>query len=116
MIVHSSNLAWAPKMGIRNGKGPARSADYLRPGDLGGVLAAGRTELEPGSTIGEHAHADSDELYLIVEGQGTGILNGERFPVAAGDLFVLKAGGSHGLENTSDAPLVLFGLLTRPDA
>jgi mannose-6-phosphate isomerase-like protein (cupin superfamily) len=116
MIVHSSDLAWAPKMGIRNGKGPARSADYLRPGDLAGVMSAGRTELEPGSSVGEHTHADSDELYLIVEGHGTGVLNGVRFPVAAGDLFVLKAGGSHGLENTSDAPLAFFGLLTRPGA
>jgi len=71
--------------------------------------------LEPGSSIGEHPHPNTDELYLIMEGHGTGILDGERFPVGPGDLFILKAGHSHGLVNDSGERLVLFGLLTRQD-
>jgi len=50
-----------------------------------------------------------------VEGRGTGLLNGERFPVGPGDLFLVKAGGSHGLINDSDGPLTFIGLLTRSD-
>ena len=42
-----------------------------------------------------------------------GLLNGERFPVGPGDLFLVKAGGSHGLINDSDDPLTFIGLLTQ---
>ena len=116
MIRRCEDLAWAPKTAIRGGVGPARGADYLKAGDMDGVLSAGRTVLEPGSSVGEHAHPNTEELYLILEGHGTGILDGARFPVGPGDLFVLKAGQSHGLVNDGPAPLVFFGLLTRQDA
>ena len=41
------------------------------------------------------------------------MLNGEQFPVAAGDFFLVKAGGSHGLINDSAEPLTFLGILTR---
>ena len=113
MIRRCAELAWAEKTAIRGGAGPARSADYLAMGEMDGVLSAGRTRLEPGSSVGEHAHPTTDELYLILEGHGTGILDGRRFPVGPGDLFLLKAGQTHGLENDGAEPLVFFGLVTR---
>jgi quercetin dioxygenase-like cupin family protein len=113
MIRRLADLAFEPREAIRGGAGPARCADYLRDGDMAGVVSAGRTVLAPGSSVGEHPHPVTEELYLILEGHGTGILEGRRFPVGPGDLFVLKAGQSHGLVNDSDAPLVFFGLLTR---
>jgi mannose-6-phosphate isomerase-like protein (cupin superfamily) len=116
MLRKGTELSWQAKMAIRGGQGPARSADYLAMGDMDGVLGAGRTTLEPGSSVGEHAHPNTEELYLILEGHGTGILDGERFPVGPGDLFVLKAGHSHGLVNEGTEPLVFFGLLTRQAA
>lgn len=115
MIRRCSDLPWQPKLAIRGGAGPAMSADYFGMGAMDGVLGAGRTMLEPGSSIGEHPHPNTDELYLILEGHGTGILDGERFPVAPGDLFILKAGHSHGLVNDSTERLVFFGLITRQD-
>lgn len=116
MIHRCSDLPMEPRLAIRGGTGPALSGDYFGQGAMDGVLAAGRTVLEPGSSIGEHPHPNTDELYLIMEGHGTGILDGERFPVGPGDLFILKAGHSHGLVNDSGERLVLFGLLTRQDA
>ncbi|BDU74032.1 cupin domain-containing protein [Mesoterricola silvestris] len=113
MIRRCSDLSMEPRLAIRGGSGPALSGDYFGMGAMDGVLSAGRTVLEPGSSIGEHPHPNTDELYLILEGRGTGILDGERFPVGPGDLFILKAGHSHGLVNDSDAPLAFFGLLTR---
>ena len=68
MIRTLAALAFAPKLNIRGGTGPARSADYLGGGEMAGLLGAGRTELEPGSSIGEHLHPASEELYLIVAG------------------------------------------------
>lgn len=113
MIRKSSDQVEEPKQSIRGGVGAARGVDLLRAGEMEGILSLGRTTLEPGSTIGEHAHPNTEDLYLILEGRGTGILNGEHFPVGVGDLFIVKAGGSHGLINDSDGPLTFLGVLTR---
>lgn len=113
MIRKLAELIHEPKQDMRGGSGPGSSADYLKLGDMDGVVGAGRTRLEPGSSIGEHPHPNTDELYLILEGHGQGVLNGARFDVGPGDLFVVKAGHTHGLINPSTAPLVFFAVLTR---
>ena len=112
MIRALAALTFTAKEHIRGGTGPARCADYLAKGEMAGVLSAGRTVLAPGSSVGEHAHPTTEELYLILEGRGTGVLDGASFPVAAGDLFLCKAGHSHGLVNDSDGPLTFLGLMT----
>ena len=113
MLRTFSGLVQETKTNIRGGQGAATSATYLELGDMDGVIAAGRTRLEPGASIGEHPHPNTDELYLIVEGRGTGVMNGASFPVGPGDLFLTKAGQSHGLINDSQAPLTFFAVLTR---
>ena len=65
--------------------------------------------LEPGAGIGNHPHPSHDELYLVVEGTGTGILDGERFASGSGDMYVLKAGQSHGIVNDSEQDRALHG-------
>ncbi len=112
MIRRQSDLVEEAKVNIRDGVGAARGVDFLQRGEMAGVLSMGRTTLEPGSTIGVHAHPNTEDLYVILEGRGTGILDGEHFPVSTGDLFLVKAGGSHGLINDSDGPLTFLGLLT----
>ena len=113
MIRKLADLVLEPKMNIRGGVGAAQGADYLKTGDMDGVVSLSRTTLEPGATIGEHSHPNTEDLYLILEGHGTGVLDGERFPVGPGDLFLVKAGGSHGLINDSEGSLTLLGMLTR---
>ena len=113
MILRQTDLAAERKLNIRGGVGAALDMGLLKAGDMAGVLSLGRVTLEPGSTIGEHAHPNTEDLYLILEGHGTGVLNGEPFPVGPGDLFLVKAGGSHGLNHDSVEPLTFLGLLTR---
>jgi len=113
MIRRQTDLVEEAKANIRGGLGAARGVAFLQQGEMAGVLSLGRTTLEPGATIGEHAHPNTEDLYLILEGRGIGVLDGVRFPVAAGDLFLVKAGGSHGLINDSESPLTFLGLLTR---
>jgi mannose-6-phosphate isomerase-like protein (cupin superfamily) len=113
MIRRHTELVVEAKANIRGGVGPASGVEFLKLGDMAGILSLGRTTLEPGSTIGEHAHPNTEDLYLILEGRGTGLLNGERFPVGPGDLFLVKAGGTHGLINDSEGPLTFLGVLVR---
>jgi mannose-6-phosphate isomerase-like protein (cupin superfamily) len=115
MIRRLSELPVEPKANIRGGVGSGRGVDLLKLGDMAGVLSLGRITLEPGASIGEHEHPNTEDLYLILEGRGTGLLDGERFPVGPGDLFLVKAGGRHGLVNDGDGPLTFIGLLTRSE-
>ncbi|MBK8792352.1 MAG: cupin domain-containing protein [Holophaga sp.] len=113
MIRRHASLMEESKVNIRGGHGAARGVDFLKDGEMSGIVSMGRTTLDPGSTIGEHAHPNTEDLYLILEGHGIGILNGERFPLGPGDLFLVKAGGTHGLINDSEDPLTFLGVLTR---
>ncbi len=108
-----AELKAQPKEGIRGGRGRASAVDYLRPDEMEGVLMASRITLEPGSSIGEHPHPETEELYLILEGRGTGYLDGEAFDVGPGDAWVCKAGQTHGLQNGLEGPLAFFAVLTR---
>ena len=112
MLKRTSTQPGEIREAIRGGRGRARWVEVLGPGDMNGVRATALLTLEPGASIGEHQHPDTEELYLVLEGVGTGVLDGERFPVGPGDAWVCRSGQSHGLEVGVDAPLRLLALLT----
>ncbi|MFI5617765.1 cupin domain-containing protein [Streptomyces sp. NPDC051567] len=62
----------------------------------------------PGSAIGLHRHGDDEEWYVLLEGTATMLLDGEEFPVSAGDIVVNRPFGEHGLRNDSSRDVRLF--------
>jgi len=48
-----------------------------------------------GTTVGNHYHASSDELVIIVRGSGELLLNGKWTPVKAGDIHMNPRGIVH---------------------
>ncbi|RPI80665.1 MAG: cupin domain-containing protein [Chloroflexi bacterium] len=66
------------------------------------------SELAPGTSIGYHTHGDNEEVYLILEGEGTMTVNGQSRKVVAGDVILNEPHWSHGLENNSSSVLKLF--------
>lgn len=111
-VRRTSRQEGEPREAIRGGRGRARWIEVLGPGEMRGVRAMALHELESGATIGEHLHTDSEEVYLVLAGEGVGLQDGERFPVGPGDAWVCRAGHSHGLEVAAHAPLRLLALLT----
>ena len=91
--------------------------------------------IPPGTTEGTHQHIGSEELYYIVEGQGTAYMGvaddpttepyptvarsvytlGSRackeLPVRPGSVLFTKSGGIHGIRNTVTAPLKFVAFL-----
>ena len=65
-----------------------------------------KTTLPPGATVGEHPHEGNEQFYLIVEGEGEVYLCGNTYPVKPWSIAMIKSGGSHGIKNTGDKPLV----------
>jgi mannose-6-phosphate isomerase-like protein (cupin superfamily) len=57
-------------------------------------------------SVGEHPHEGNEQFYLIIEGEGEVTLCGEQFPVKPWSIALIRSGGSHGIRNTGDVPLV----------
>ena len=61
--------------------------------------------LDPGASFGTHRHIDSEEIYLILDGEGEVWLDDERWTVGPGDVLTLHKGQSHGIEAARDGTL-----------
>jgi mannose-6-phosphate isomerase-like protein (cupin superfamily) len=72
-------------------------ADYKKAGN--GFKYIHDNMLEPGASIGEHAHKDDEELYVILWGRGVMKVDGVPQQVQAGDMCLTRAGHSHDLTN-----------------
>jgi mannose-6-phosphate isomerase-like protein (cupin superfamily) len=89
-----------------DGIGSVESSSVVEPNESEvGIQFMHDDILPPGATVGEHPHTDEEEIYFIVEGHGTLILDGREYPVAAGDVSLLRRGHSHGIKNSMDGPM-----------
>lgn len=93
-------------------------------GRIGGAIGLKRLGaqyyvVQPGkSAVPFHAHYANEELYFVLEGEGSYRLGSEAFPVKAGDFITAPAGGietAHQLTNTGDVPLRYIVFSTRND-
>lgn len=106
------NLSRLPLENVQahGGEGLIRFVRVADRGALvGGCNFIDLAELPPGTSIGPHTHAGSEEeFYLVLEGAGRMVRNGETFDVVAGDLIRNPPGGTHSLRNTGSGPLRIF--------
>lgn len=62
-----------------------------------------------GASIGMHTHqADNEELYIILAGSGTMLVEDTQKAVGPGDVIINPPGGTHGLRNDSEEDLTLI--------
>jgi quercetin dioxygenase-like cupin family protein len=64
--------------------------------------------LPPGTQFGRHIHDGSEELYVILKGHGTALLDDEEHAVGPGDYLMLRNQGCHGLRNDGTEPIELL--------
>ena len=72
--------------------------------------------LEPGKRgCPYHLHHAQEEMFIVLEGQGTFRVAGEMLPVKAGDVVFVPPGPAypHQMINTSDAPLKYLSISTK---
>ncbi|HUA44003.1 MAG TPA: cupin domain-containing protein [Solirubrobacteraceae bacterium] len=81
-----SHLLFAPEFGSRN-----VTVTWVRG--------------EPGSQQKVHAHRDSEQIYVIVRGRGTMIVEGEEREVEAGCAVLIPPLSHHAIRNTGAEPL-----------
>jgi mannose-6-phosphate isomerase-like protein (cupin superfamily) len=71
--------------------------------------------LPPGEDIGEERHAHVEQLLGVVAGSGRGVVNGQRFPLRAGDLLLARPGQRHNILNAGGEPLKLVTVYAPPN-
>lgn len=71
--------------------------------------------LKPNEDIGEEVHEIVDQFLRVEAGEGKVIMNGEEQLIQAGDAFVVPAGTTHNVLNTSaDNSLKLYTVYSPP--
>ena len=67
--------------------------------------------VDPGCSIGTHAHSQDAEYYYIVRGEGLFDDNGTEVRVRAGDICYTADGATHALKNHTQEPLEVIALV-----
>jgi len=71
--------------------------------------------LEPKEEIGTEVHEDNDQFFYFVKGQGTCIINCNKYDVSEGSAVVVPAGAYHNVINTmKNKPLKFFTIYSPP--
>lgn len=96
------------KTGAAPHNGPGRSTGYSFFEKAEGFKQVFRKRvLHPGAAIGYHLQKE-DEVYYVLSGTGLMQMNGQEFPVKAGDAILTRPGSSHGLKQTGKDDLALI--------
>ena len=94
---------------VQNGKGLCHIKHLT---DKEGLYGHGRmfahVTVDPGCSIGYHAHNHETEFYYIIKGEGVFNDDGKEVIVHAG---ATGYGQSHGLENKSSEPVEMIALI-----
>lgn len=97
---------------VGGGKGLARMKVLAAPEEMyQSARLFNAITLDPGCSIGYHAHEHETEFYYILSGEAVFNDNGTEVTLHAGDVTQTGYGQSHGMENRSDKPVELIALI-----
>jgi quercetin dioxygenase-like cupin family protein len=67
------------------------------------ALKADKITYHPGDTAAPHYHRDCEHVFIVLEGRGTLLVEGDRHEISAGDVALVEADEVHHFENPYDA-------------
>jgi mannose-6-phosphate isomerase-like protein (cupin superfamily) len=70
--------------------------------------------IPPGGEIGAETHPDTDQLLVIVDGEGQALLDGQLQPADEHNAVFVTAGTSHNIKNNGRKDLKLFTVYSPP--
>ncbi len=116
LIKRRAEMKTGPIEACHGGGGAVDWVEVLGPADLSGrgVKFIHDDVLPPGASVGLHKHADDEEYYYIVSGEGVMTLDDKAVEVQAGDITAVFPGGRHALHNTGLTDLRFIVICTNP--
>lgn len=99
---------------LRGGEGEILKKTLIAPEDSCGKFnMCAVLTLEPGCSIGEHAHAPDAEFCYLLEGELTIMDGGEEHIVHQGDAWICGDGDSHYTVNRSNGKAVFLAVVVK---
>jgi quercetin dioxygenase-like cupin family protein len=83
----------------------------LTNNDENGRLSAHLLRVMPGGEIVPHTH-EVLEVFYILSGNGSALVNGERQTATAGSVVIAPAGSEHGLKNDGNEIIELYAVFS----
>ena len=81
------------------------------------IKEIGLMTLKPGDSIGLHKHADNEDTYIILSGNGIFTdSKGDEYMVGANSVTIAVAGEAHALKNTGTEDLIFIDLIAKNHA
>lgn len=104
-VVHEDSLA-RTQPGPHGGAGPTTAYPFFADAE-GLPFVLRKRVLHKGAGIGLHPQ-HKDEIYYIVSGEGSYVLDGKQFDVRAGHALLTRPGSQHALQQRGEADLVVL--------
>lgn len=112
MVKSTEDMKVEQIVGLKGGKGSLTMMNFFEGVDfLGKGRLFGKTTMEPGNSVGYHAHSGDQEAYFILKGKALYNDNGEIRELTQGDLAICKDGESHSIEAIGDEALEYIALI-----
>jgi len=75
-----------------------------------------RVTIEPGAVSRRHAHAKSEQIWIVERGFGVLLMADDKeSELKAGDIVRTPPGETHGVRNTGSEPLVYLAITSPPE-
>lgn len=113
MLKKAEELTKEIKEGFRRGKGSVELTYLFKQDETYSKAAKliAKLTLQPGCSIGLHAHTEDEEIFYILKGNGQINDNGVERKVTVGDTVLTGGGETHSLENVGNKPLEVLATI-----
>lgn len=78
-------------------------------------MTCGHTTIYPTGTTTGHSHADMEEIYFILSGEGSMIVGEDEFPIKPGDALYVPPGQFHTTKQAGILPLTVLWMTCKVD-
>ncbi len=95
-VGHNAAIIWS-LLRPANVEGEKRDLNVLR-----GMQGIVKHALQPGKESDYHSHEDIEQVYYILKGNATMVIDEERYPVREGDVVYLPPQAMHRIVNDSE--------------
>ena len=101
-LIKKQNLTWFERFTYQKAV-PLTEKDFHQPRTQFQIV-----RFSPRSSIGEHWHKKTCELFFVESGRGTAVINEKNINLTSGDILLCEPGDHHAFNNPNDEDLVLL--------
>lgn len=111
MIKYKGDMNIIPKENVMGGTGAYTYTEMLSLEECPKTRIFGCNTLNPGVSIGRHAHTGEGEAYIILDGEAVVEEDGVEYVLHPGDVEYCSDGHTHAIANRSDKPMSFLAII-----